>query len=58
MGDDLYGKPESQKLSTILMRQFLHASKLEFQLPDGTWLEVQSELPADLQTALSKLKKA
>ena len=55
MGDDLYGKPESQKLKTILSRQFLHASKLEFQLPDGTWLEVQSELPDDLKKVLEIL---
>ena len=55
IGDDLDGKPESQKLSAILSRQFLHASKLEFQLPDGTWLEVQSELPDDLKKVLEIL---
>lgn len=56
MGDNLYGKPQSQKLSPILHRQFLHASKLEFQLPDRTWLEVQSELPDDLNKVLSSLQ--
>ena len=56
MGDDLYGKPESQKLSSVLHRQFLHAAKLEFQLPDGTWLEIESSLPNDLQTALDQLQ--
>ena len=55
MGDDLYGKPGSQILQKILFRQFLHASKLEFQLPDGTWLEVQSELPDDLKKVLEIL---
>jgi 23S rRNA pseudouridine1911/1915/1917 synthase len=55
MGDNLYGKPLSQKLNEILPRQFLHASRLEFKLPDGTWLEVQSELPEDLQKVLDKL---
>jgi RluA family pseudouridine synthase len=55
MGDDLYGKPQSQKLSQILPRQFLHASRLEFKLPDGTWLEVESKLPEDLQSVLNQL---
>ena len=55
MGDDLYGKPESQKLHEILPRIFLHASRLEFQLPDGTWLDVRSELPGDLKNILIRL---
>ena len=56
MGDDLYGKPESQKLSAILGRQFLHASKLEFKLPDGTWIEISSDLPEDLKKVLMNLE--
>jgi len=56
MGDDLYGKPNSQKLSNILPRQFLHASRLELQLPDKTWLEVESELPEDLKKVLANLE--
>ncbi len=56
MGDDLYGKPHSLKLKDILPRQFLHASRLEFRLPDNTWLEVQSQLPKDLETVLSQLQ--
>ncbi|OGE76664.1 MAG: hypothetical protein A3C85_04055 [Candidatus Doudnabacteria bacterium RIFCSPHIGHO2_02_FULL_48_21] len=55
MGDDLYGKPNSRILSSILSRQFLHAAKLELKLPDNTWLEVESKLPEDLQKALDKL---
>ncbi len=55
MGDDLYGKPQSQKIGSILERQFLHASKLELQLPDKTWLEVESKLPNDLQKTLNSL---
>lgn len=55
LGDNLYGKPNSLKLKDILERQFLHASRLEFKLLDGTWLEVESELPEDLQEVLSKL---
>ncbi|MDP3741075.1 MAG: RNA pseudouridine synthase [bacterium] len=56
MGDDLYGKPESQLLKGILERQFLHASRLEFKLQDGTWLEVESELPSDLNQVLEGLQ--
>jgi 23S rRNA pseudouridine1911/1915/1917 synthase len=56
MGDSLYGKPESQKLAELLKRQFLHAARLEFRLPDGTWLELQSALPQDLQSVLDKLE--
>ena len=56
MGDDLYGKPESQKLSAVLGRQFLHAAKLELQLPDKTWLEIESELSEDLKEVLTKLE--
>ena len=55
MGDDLYGKPKSQKLKDTLPRQFLHASRIELKLMDGTWLEVESELPKDLKEVLSKL---
>ncbi len=55
MGDNLYGKPISQKLSSILPRQFLHASRLEFKLQNGTWLEVESELPEDLKKVLDNL---
>lgn len=57
MGDDLYGKPQSQKLRKFLKRQFLHASKLEFQLEDGTRVEVNAELPEDLEKVLSQLNK-
>lgn len=57
MGDKLYGKPHSQKLKDILPRQFLHASRLEFQLPDGTWIDVESELPEDLQEVVKKLER-
>lgn len=56
MGDTLYGKPLSLKLSSIIGRQFLHASKLEFKLPDGTWLELEADLPDDLKVTLSQLQ--
>ena len=56
MGDNLYGKPKSQALKEVLPRQFLHASRLEFKLMDGTWLEVTSELPEDLKKIFTYLK--
>ena len=56
MGDNLYGKPWSQKLADILPRQFLHAGRLEFKLMDGTWLEVEAELPEELKKVLSNLE--
>lgn len=55
MGDTLYGKPQSLKLKDILSRQFLHASRLEFRLPDGTWLEVELGLPSELDRVLQIL---
>lgn len=56
VGDNLYGKPQSLLLKDILSRQFLHASRLEFKLPDGTWLEIESELPEELQKVLDGLQ--
>jgi 23S rRNA pseudouridine1911/1915/1917 synthase len=55
MGDKLYGKPESLKLNQVLNRQFLHASRLEFQAPDRTWIEVESPLPEGLKRVLEFL---
>lgn len=57
MGDDLYGKPDSQKLNDVLTRQFLHATKLEFQLLDKTWITVESELPKDLEKVIKNLEE-
>jgi 23S rRNA pseudouridine1911/1915/1917 synthase len=51
VGDTLYGKKTQD--FPILKRQFLHASKIEVQLPDGTWIHAESELPEDLQTVLN-----
>jgi 23S rRNA pseudouridine1911/1915/1917 synthase len=54
MGDSLYGG----KISRIdgLNRQFLHAKKIEVRLPDGTWIEAESELPNALKEILINLK--
>ncbi|HMQ01698.1 MAG TPA: RluA family pseudouridine synthase [Candidatus Doudnabacteria bacterium] len=58
VGDELYGGKSAMKLN--LGRQFLHAKKIEVQLPDESWIEAVSELPKDLKTTLSNLdsKKA
>jgi 23S rRNA-/tRNA-specific pseudouridylate synthase len=46
------------KISRIdgLNRQFLHAKKIEVRLPDGTWIEAESELPNALKEILINLK--
>lgn len=49
-GDSLYGF-KSPKIDG-LNRQFLHAKKIEAQLPDGTWIEAESTFPQDLRTVL------
>jgi 23S rRNA pseudouridine1911/1915/1917 synthase len=54
VGDEVYGdRPAFAKASAG--RQFLHAYRLKFQLQDGTWLELGSELPKDLKQVLTKL---
>ncbi|HEX3095573.1 MAG TPA: RluA family pseudouridine synthase [Patescibacteria group bacterium] len=55
MGDSLYGGKKVMKLP--LKRQFLHASRIEVQLPDKTWVEAESKLPKDLQEILNNLDK-
>lgn len=52
-GDALYGGKQAQLPG--LARQFLHARRIEVQLPDGTWIEAESDLPADLQQVLKNL---
>jgi 23S rRNA pseudouridine1911/1915/1917 synthase len=53
IGDDLYGG----RLSKLdgLSRQFLHAKKIEVKLPDGTWIEAESQVPEDLRQVLITL---
>jgi 23S rRNA pseudouridine1911/1915/1917 synthase len=51
IGDALYGRKEDAK---ILGRQFLHAYRLKFQLPGGSWIELFSQLPEDLTEILKK----
>ncbi len=56
VGDALYGDLHGKK-STLpgLKRQFLHAEKIEIQMPDGTVIEAHADLPQDLQKALVSL---
>lgn len=52
-GDPTYGKPGVLGLE----RQFLHAARLAFEHPfTGERVEVESELPDDLETALATLR--
>jgi 23S rRNA pseudouridine1911/1915/1917 synthase len=56
LADPLYG-PRKPRATFGLQRQFLHAWKLGLYLPsDGTWQEYEAPLPADLQTALHRLR--
>ncbi len=52
-GDKLYGGKKA--LLEGLNRQFLHAKKIEVQLPDKTWIEAESEFPSDLKEVLQNL---
>lgn len=52
-GDSLYGRPKSSL--PLLSRQFLHARKIEVRLPDETWIEAETEIPADLREVLVNL---
>lgn len=52
-GDSLYG-PKSNILG--LSRHFLHANAIEFQTVDGGRIKLESDLPPDLQNALTTLE--
>ncbi len=55
-GDKLYGF-KGQILPDDLKRQFLHASYLKIEMPNGREREFKSELPQDLKETLSNLKR-
>lgn len=55
VGDQLYGGQFKKTDSQLIDRQFLHAAQLKFKLPDGTLLDLGSELPQDLQEVLKKV---
>jgi 23S rRNA pseudouridine1911/1915/1917 synthase len=54
IGDPVYGRDRANGLG--LTRQFLHACKLAFRLPDGTPVSFTAPLPPDLQRALVRLR--
>ena len=54
LGDQTYGG-KTGKVADRSPRQFLHASRLEFALPDGTPAVFSSALPADLEGVLADL---
>jgi 23S rRNA pseudouridine1911/1915/1917 synthase len=54
-GDTVYGRPRELGLE----RQFLHAGRLAFPHPfTKEWVDVESALPADLETALRSARSA
>jgi len=53
-GDEKY-KFKRQPVLRGLNRQFLHASYLQFKMPDGNIKELRSELPEDLNKLLENL---
>ncbi|HEX3099869.1 MAG TPA: RluA family pseudouridine synthase [Patescibacteria group bacterium] len=55
IGDELYGGKKVMKFG--LNRQFLHAKKIEVQLPDSQWIEAETDMPKDLKDVLNNLKK-
>ena len=57
VGDVTYGADPALAQRLGLTRQWLHAVRLGFEHPaSGTWLEVASEYPDDLQHALDELR--
>ena len=59
VGDITYGADPVLARTLGLTRQWLHAHRLGFHHPaDGRWVEYTSEPPADLATALERLRAA
>jgi 23S rRNA pseudouridine1911/1915/1917 synthase len=54
VGDQLYGR--ARPTGPPLERQFLHASALAFQLPDGEWLRLEAPLPDELRSVLEEFR--
>jgi 23S rRNA pseudouridine1911/1915/1917 synthase len=54
LGDEVYGSNYKQQDVRVINRQFLHAYRLKFQLLDGTWIELNSQLPKELEQVLKK----
>lgn len=58
-GDELYGdKKVNKDLRKLgLKRQFLHAAKLSFKMPNGEEINVKNKLPLDLKAVIKSLEK-
>jgi 23S rRNA pseudouridine1911/1915/1917 synthase len=56
VGDPMYGSDPVLAGELGLSRQWLHAVHLGFTHPNGTWMDIESPYPADLQTALDRLR--
>lgn len=58
VGDSVYNRKTGRAggSSELVGRQFLHAYKLAFDLPDGKRVSLESPLPDDLQSALTALR--
>jgi len=54
-GDNLYGSRAAKPIPG-LNRQFLHARRIEVQLPDDTWIEAESDVPQYLKKVLENLQ--
>ena len=54
VGDQTYGR---RPFSIPITRQFLHASYLKCELPNGNPVEVETPLPDDLQAVLTTLQE-
>jgi 23S rRNA pseudouridine1911/1915/1917 synthase len=55
VGDSVYGRPTSDPVRVD--RQLLHASRLGFDLPDGTRVTFEAPLPEDFEAALQELRE-
>lgn len=57
-GDELYGDANVNKelRKKGLKRQFLHAAKLSFKMPDGEKVDVKIKLPSDLKAVIKSLE--
>lgn len=56
IGDLIYGRYDSVE-GIPVFRQFLHAARLSFTLPDGEQVTFEAPLPRDLQTVLDLLRQ-
>jgi 23S rRNA pseudouridine1911/1915/1917 synthase len=56
-GDEKY-RFKRQKSLEALNRHFLHASYLQFQMPNGKILEFHSKLPTELKLVIQKLENS